>query len=674
MKRSKSRNTATSANLATDAQVSSTRSTRRTGNIARKTMILCATAVTMLVANGATNYFLGKRLLANVTQTRMLGTAIRNHTLTGLQQEKLRTIAYEAISNHDIGGNASITRRLSDATLAVNKLLLANQMLPLNESSHATVSNVMGPLNSFVGTVRKIVSQSTDRRAEAIVMIPELDRNFATLEDILREAGDRLTADSTQLNAESDSFNRKAQIVSVATLVLSIGSLVGLAIYLVRSLLFRLRKLESSMIRLANGDHDVEVPDIQRRDEIGDMSRTVLTFRDNARARLDLERKSLEQQTQIAEAQAASDRERDRNLAIQSTTSGQQLEFIGLLGGALSKLARGETTVRLPVEDDDMFRQTKLDVNSTAEQIESIAHRIGVASLEVQGATREIAAGVNDLSVRTEHQASSLEETSASMEELASTVRQNAVSAQEANQIAAAARDSAKSGGAIADRAIAAMGRIEGSSRQIGDIVGLIQDIAFQTNLLALNAAVEAARAGEAGKGFAVVANEVRSLAQRASQASKDIKGLIQNSDSQVKEGVTLVQQAGTALTEIAASVKKVATLVSEIAAATQEQSTGIEQVSKAVSGMDQMTQQNAALVEETNAALHSAQGQVEELRRAVAFFKTGNFEGAQTRPPAPQVNPVRDQFEALTRKMVVGANSTPLAARSLTQGEWKEF
>ena len=208
-------------------------------------------------------------------------------------------------------------------------------------------------------------------------------------------------------------------------------------------------------------------------------------------------------------------------------------------------------------------------------------------------------------------------------------------------------------------KAIAAMGKIEDSSRQIGDIVGLIQEIAFQTNLLALNAAVEAARAGEAGKGFAVVANEVRALAQRAGQASKDIKGLIINSDNQVREGVALVKQAGSSLGEIVASAKKVATFVSEIAAATQEQSSGIEQVSKAVTGMDQMTQQNAALVEETNAALHSAQSQIDELRKVVSFFQMRDAEVTEKHA----ANPVRQQFQTLARR-VGGASSS----------DWKEF
>ena len=341
----------------------------------------------------------------------------------------------------------------------------------------------------------------------------------------------------------------------------------------------------------------------------------------------------------------------------------------------MSALARGDLTQRVEGEFKGSFLQLKTDANTMADKFRAIARRISGASKEVQGATREIASGVADLSARTEHQASSLEETSASMEELATTVRQNAGNAQDANQLAAAASTSAVAGGEIATRAVAAMGKIEDSSRQIGDIVGFIQEIAFQTNLLALNAAVEAARAGEAGKGFAVVANEVRALAQRAGQASKDIKGLIVNSDSQVREGVTLVKQAGTSLSEIVASVKKVATFVSEIAAATQEQSSGIEQVSKAVTGMDQMTQQNAALVEETNAALHSAQNQVEELRKVVSFFKTGDEELSDERDETPAVapleNPVRQQFQNLARR-VAGARGG--AAMTPVRNDWREF
>ena len=333
----------------------------------------------------------------------------------------------------------------------------------------------------------------------------------------------------------------------------------------------------------------------------------------------------------------------------------------GQVKEVLSALAAGDMSRRMEGSYQGELARLQIDLNTMADKLMAIAGRISGASREVQGATREIASGVADLSERTEHQASSLEETSASMEELATTVRQNAGNAQEANVLATANSISAASGGEIATKAIAAMGKIEDSSRQIGDIVGLIQEIAFQTNLLALNAAVEAARAGEAGKGFAVVANEVRALAQRASQASKDIKGLIVNSDNQVREGVNLVKQAGASLSEIMASAKKVATFVSEIAAATQEQSSGIEQVSKAVTGMDQMTQQNAALVEETNGALHSAQTQVDELRKVVSFFQTGEENDGQEQT----ANPVRQQFQTLARRVGGAAPA---------HKDWKEF
>jgi methyl-accepting chemotaxis protein len=362
--------------------------------------------------------------------------------------------------------------------------------------------------------------------------------------------------------------------------------------------------------------------------------------------------------------------ERKKNLQVQAQMTERQADLITILGDTLSRLARGDMTARLTVNADDVFRQIKDDVNAMAEKIRSIAKRIIGVSQEVQGATREIASGVADLSARTEHQASSLEETSASMGELATTVRQNSSNAQEANVLASLAKNSAVKGGEIATKAVAAMSQIEDSSRQIGDIVGLIQEIAFQTNLLALNAAVEAARAGDAGKGFAVVANEVRALAQRAGQASKDIKSLITNSDTQVRQGVTLVKQAGASLTEIVASVNKVAGLVSEIATATQEQSSGIEQVSKAVSGMDQLTQQNAALVEETNAALHSATNQVDELRKVVSFFQTGDDESS-TSVSHSKIAPTRQQYQSLARRESRNHGNT---AAAVIRDDWKEF
>lgn len=290
---------------------------------------------------------------------------------------------------------------------------------------------------------------------------------------------------------------------------------------------------------------------------------------------------------------------------------------------AAAALASGDLRTRLDGRYTGEVARVQRDLNGMADRLGTVTRRISDVTSQVQSMTIEIAEGVSNLSARTEQQACSLEETSTSMAEFATSVSQSSSNAREANAVAEAARDAAVDGGKVAAQAIAAMERIETSSRQVADIVGIIQDISFQTNILALNASVEAARAGEAGKGFAVVANEVRGLAQRAAEASKDIKTLISNSDRHVHEGVALVKQAGGSLEQIVASAKKVAELVSDIKDATQEQAAGIKEVTRAVMGMDAITQQNSALVEETNTALQKAQDQIEELRQVVDYFKS---------------------------------------------------
>ncbi|MFZ1110694.1 MAG: methyl-accepting chemotaxis protein [Rhodomicrobium sp.] len=331
-------------------------------------------------------------------------------------------------------------------------------------------------------------------------------------------------------------------------------------------------------------------------------------------------------------------------------------------------------------------------VNGLLDTMTGIVSIIMDSSSTIASAATEIAAGANDLSQRTEQQASNLEETAASMEEMASTVKQNSDNAQQANQLSISARSIATDGGNVVSQAVDAMARIEQSSSKISEIIGVIDEIAFQTNLLALNAAVEAARAGDAGKGFAVVASEVRSLSQRTSVAAKDIKGLIVESGRQVKDGVKLVDNAGASLSEIVQSINRVADIVAEIAAASREQSTGVEEINKAVVQMDQMTQQNAALVEESAAASRTLQDEAQATYDRMSAFSIGEHRSHEAKKAAPKLGgqkaaaerqPAKRPHSATApnasngraRKPINGAAKPPAPAQaSQSDMDWKEF
>ena len=335
----------------------------------------------------------------------------------------------------------------------------------------------------------------------------------------------------------------------------------------------------------------------------------------------------------------------------------------------LEEVAGGNFAITVPgIGRKDEVGQIADAVQLMAQKVSSTIGEIKNSGREVTNASAEISTSTTDLSQRTEAQAASLEETSAAMEELSATVKKNAENAQLANTDANNTRDVADRGGKVVAQAVEAMAKIEDSSRKISDIIGVIDEIARQTNLLALNAAVEAARAGEAGRGFAVVASEVRSLAQRSSQAAKDIKDLITNSNGQVKDGVELVNKAGESLTEIVESIKKVAAVVADIASASIEQATGIEQINKALTQMDEVTQQNSALVEENAATAKTLEHQAKAMDEQVAFFQIGG--GSDHRAPsssqsrAPIERPVARQAAAPpSRGPAAAPKAKPVAA-----------
>lgn len=295
------------------------------------------------------------------------------------------------------------------------------------------------------------------------------------------------------------------------------------------------------------------------------------------------------------------------------------------------QIASGDLTMDIAVKNND--RQSLLYSMKTMQAVlaETVAN-IKTAVESVSTGSHQIAVGNFDLSARTEHQASSLEQTAASMEELTGTIKQNAESARLASNLANSASDVAAKGGAVVSEVVSTMQSIDASAKKIVDIISVIDGIAFQTNILALNAAVEAARAGEQGRGFAVVASEVRMLAQRSAAAAKEIKALIGDSVEKVGTGARLVDQAGVTMDEVVASIRRVSGIISEIAAASIEQQAGIEQVNQAVSQMDQVTQQNAALVEEASAAAKSLQDQADHLTETVARFKADS----KARPALP--------------------------------------
>ena len=335
----------------------------------------------------------------------------------------------------------------------------------------------------------------------------------------------------------------------------------------------------------------------------------------------------------------------------------------------LGALSRGDLTETITNEYSGTFGQLKDDSNSTVEKLKEIVGQIKDATDTINTAAREIAAGNSDLSQRTEEQASSLEETASSMEELTSTVKQNAENAKQANQLAIGASDVASKGGAVVNQVVVTMDSINESSRKIVDIISVIDGIAFQTNILALNAAVEAARAGEQGRGFAVVAGEVRNLAQRSAAAAKEIKTLIGDSVEKVQGGSKLVAQAGQTMEEIVTSIRRVTDIMSEITAASLEQSSGIEQVNLAITQMDEVTQQNAALVEEAAAAAESLEEQAHSLSESVATFKLGN----ETR-----MQPARKLQAPKTPTTKAPAPRTPVkkisAKPNSVDGDWEEF
>ena len=495
--------------------------------------------------------------------------------------------------------------------------------------------------------------------------------NRKALNDLLVEFGKINNDAGDILESEADSFTAMAKIgLPVVLGVMLLGSLLIAVVFAQRSLTKPILDLSGVMSALTHGDLKVTVPHLDRQDEIGTMAKAVAVLRESS------EQVAILQQQEQAAAAARLARAQsmeavvsdvgevvaaaaagDFSARLQIDHADEQMqklvsginEINAVVDGAtsdfssaLQAIAAGDLTHQVDKTYHGRFADLKNAINETVERLSSTVKTIQTTSADVGLAAREINMGADDLSKRTEEQASSLEETAATTEQLAASVKATAQASRQAASVATEAMQAAQNGGAIAGRAVDAMARIEDASTKISDIIRVIDDIAFQTNLLALNAAVEAARAGDAGKGFAVVASEVRTLAQRSSDAAKDISALISSSNNEVGEGVKLVRQAGEQLSQILSASEKVAATIAEISAASGEQASGIDEMSQAVAHLDEMTQQNAALSEQSAASAASLSSRIGQLNDLVAAFKTGHDSGRSAAAAAPASEPAR--------------------------------
>jgi methyl-accepting chemotaxis protein len=392
---------------------------------------------------------------------------------------------------------------------------------------------------------------------------------------------------------------------------------------------------------LAAGDLTTPIQHTDHRDCVGRLTVAMGTFRDNAQ--------------HVADARTA------------------QALIVSALGGGLSRLAKGDLSSHIEEVFPPEYDQLRRDYNAAVDALSEALVAVNRSTTSIRTASSEISAASDDLSHRTEQQAASLEETAASMDEITSTVRDTAQGAARVNAVVGEAKNDAETSGRVVRQAVTAMGGIEKSSQEISEIISVIDGIAFQTNLLALNAGVEAARAGDAGKGFAVVASEVRALAQRSADAAKDVKTKILASSEQVENGVELVGETGKSLERIVARINEISGLVSTIAASAEHQSSGLQQVNTAVGEMDNVTQQNAAMVEESTAAARSLASEADELARHVARFRLAAGDNSRGHHEPGEQAPRRATPMKLVAKRPQTRGALALAVEP-DEDDWSKF
>ncbi|MBD8689014.1 MULTISPECIES: methyl-accepting chemotaxis protein [unclassified Rhizobium] len=647
-------------------------------NASIRTKILALVLPLCVVGLSATAFMSNSFKSADNSYTDFISNDTAGVTAMARANRNLAATAYSAyqtlVYDRDAPGMKTAVALYADAKAKLfDRLETTAKLLPAEKPALDAFISKSKEVIALTDEAVKLGANDQDDAAKAalakadLLIVPLAADAAKFLDKVMKDVAGR----SDALSHQTDSTIFWS--LTIVGLTFALGIIASLVVA-AKGITTPIASLSKRMITLANGQTDASVDGQDRKDEVGQMAQAVAVFRTNALETIRLE-------TEAAANRSMSEKERAANEA-QKAKDAEETQFaVDNLAKALNRLADGDVAYRIETPFAAHLDTLRANFNSSVGNLNDALRAVGQNARGIDAGANEIRSAADDLSKRTEQQAASVEQTAAALEEITTTVKDSSNRAEEVGHLVSKARQGAEKSGDVVRQAVTAMNEIERSSGEITNIISVIDEIAFQTNLLALNAGVEAARAGEAGKGFAVVAQEVRELAQRSAKAAKEIKALITTSGEHVRSGVNLVGETGRALEVIVTEVQEINRHITAIVESSREQSVGLQEINTAVNTMDQGTQQNAAMVEQSTAASHSLAKEAASLNQLLSRFNVGNSEGASRSvpaAPAPKVasnhsRPAASPARALGRK-IASAFGGGASSAAVAQDTWEEF